>query len=78
MVCRAAKHLGKATAMDASDVKTALSRFSDGNTVSDWAKSDVAFCLQSGILPVSGKLSPMQAIHRDEIAQMIYKLLNMQ
>ena len=77
MVARAAKYLGKATAMDASEIKTALSRFSDGAAVSDWAKGDVAFCLQSGILPAAGKLRPAQAICRDEIAQMIYNLLNL-
>ena len=73
MVTRAAKLLKLDTSVE--DVEEVMALFSDGASVSDWAKDAMAYCATEGITTWSGSLQPTKAILRCEIAQMIYNML---
>ncbi len=76
MISRAAKLCGLENTLSAKDESFVLSAFSDGDNVSDWAKSSVAFCAKAGIfVPEGKKINPSESIKRAEIADVIYKLL---
>ena len=54
-----------------------LSAFTDGKTVSPWAKEAVIWAVEAGILQGSGgKLRPQAAATRAETAQLLWKLLS--
>ena len=73
MVARAAKLLKLDTSVE--DAEEVMALFSDGASVSDWAKEAMAYCATEGITTWSGSLQPTKAILRCEIAQMIYNML---
>ena len=73
MLARAAKLCGLDP--DGADAG-ALSRYSDSGSCASYARTSVAFCVQSGILtPSGGKILPRQAVSRGEMAEMLYSLL---
>ena len=77
MVARAAKLCGMDTARDSAAVRDALAQFGDYTTVSTWAREGLAFCYDAGILDASElNIQPKTAIHRCEIAQMLYNMLH--
>ena len=75
MVTRAAKLCG----LDTEDVQTekALLEISDVNQLSGWATDSVAFVIGNGIYNVkSAEIRPLEEVKRNEIAEMLYNLLN--
>ena len=76
MVARAAKLCGMNTAMTAANVRDVLAQFGDYTKSADWARGGLAFCYDNGILDDSDlDIRPTAAIHRCEIAQMLFNLL---
>lgn len=77
MVARVAGLCGIDTVLEPDTVKRILSAYEDGDTVEPWARGQVAFCAQSGILERSDTIAPGEAITRGEVAQMLYRTLVM-
>ncbi len=76
MVARAARLCGLNSELDDSAVRDILAQFSDYPKIERWARKDMAFCYQLGILDSSAlTVQPRVAIQRQEMAQMIYHLL---
>lgn len=76
MVCRASKLCGMENRLDNAAVRNILAEFTDYMTVSEWAKADVAFCFEKGILNKSEiEIKPHAAVKRCQIADMLYNLL---
>ena len=51
--------------------------FSDAAKTSDWAKESLAFCYSKGILDSNTqKINPKECVTREEIASMLYNILN--
>ena len=80
MTVRAAKICGIDTSMTQTETDAVLSGLSDGASVSDYARSAVAFCYKSGITDRNdsawSSVRPNDAILRCEVAQMIYNMLS--
>lgn len=77
MVARAAKLCGHDTELDTDDVRNILSDFSDNAKTSVWAKGSLAFCYSKGILDGNAqKIDPKEHVTREEIASMLYNVLN--
>lgn len=75
MVAKAARICGVNTDMDAGQVEHLLAGYSDRGQVRDWAREDLAFCIENGLLSVSGSIRPTKVVTRGEMAQMLYALL---
>lgn len=76
MVARAARLCGLESDLDDSSVRDILAQFSDYPKIERWARKDMAFCYQLGLLDASAlTVQPRTAIQRQEMAQMIYNLL---
>lgn len=76
MICRAALLCGMENKLDDTAVRNVLAEFTDYMTVSDWAKSSVAFCFENGISDRSEiEIKPLEAVKRCQIADMLYNLL---
>jgi hypothetical protein len=76
MVARAAKLCGMKTTLDEITIRDMLAQFDDYITVSDWAKSSLAFCYEADILPQENiDIRPKEAILRCEVAEMLFRLL---
>ena len=54
-----------------------IARFNDADKVAEWAKIDVAECIQAGIIngDNKGNVNPDANVTRAEIVQMVYNLL---
>lgn len=67
----------RAVGWSASDGYTSiLSGYSDGNTVSEYAKGAVAFALQMDYLPtVNGRVAPREQLTRVDMAQILHRVL---
>lgn len=77
MVTRTAELYGMETTLTEADIRNTLAPFDDYAAVSDWAKSSVAFCYDSGIwADCGGDIQPNTYVTRGEMAQMLYNLLN--
>ncbi len=77
MVARAAMLCGLDTTLSESQTQAVLSRFSDADSVADWAAPAMAFCYESGILDATDSATgAKQPIKRCEIAEMLYNLLH--
>lgn len=78
VICaRAAKLCGHDTARSASEIRNALSPFSDYTRSSSYAREALAFCVDIGILdPAALSLRPLENVTRGEMAVMLYKLLS--
>lgn len=76
MIERAAKLCGMENNLDEVAVRNILSEFTDYMSVSDWAKSSVAFCIENRISDGSViEIKPRDAAKRYCIAQMLYNML---
>jgi hypothetical protein len=77
ILARAMELTGLKVSLTDSEISTLLSGYSDGATVSDYAKKSVAMCIKSGV--VSGTsattLSPKEHVTRAEVAVMVERLL---
>ena len=68
MISNYAKALGKHQA--AEDVEGTLAAFGDGAQVSDWARAEVAWAVENGVMGNGGYLAPQDQITRAEVAAM--------
>ncbi len=76
MVGRAAKLCGMAKPYGKNAVRDILAGFVDYVNSSDWARESLAFCYDTGILPDSDiEILPKTAVTREEIASMLYQML---
>ena len=75
MLCRYARMLG----MDTTAQTSELDVFSDGATTHAWAASDMAWCVQNGILQGKGNgvLDPRSEATRAEVAVMLQRFVNL-
>ncbi len=77
MVSRAAQLCGLETEMDTAAVRNMLAQFPDYMTSAEWARAQLAFCYQEGILSQTElNIRPQDAVTRAEVAQMIFNLLS--
>ncbi len=78
MTARAAEYAGVDAGTTTDDITCAEKEYSDFNSVSEWAKAPVSFCLKSKITAfITGKFIPQRDTTREETAQMIYALLSL-
>ena len=76
MTARAAKLCGLDTALDDGYVQDVLSQFGDYTTAAAWARGDLAYCYESGILSQQElNIEPARPIKRCEVAQMVWNLI---
>lgn len=76
MTVRAAKLCGLDTAVSSYSVLDALCDYSDYRTVASWAQEAMAWCCMNEVTDTSVmKLEPSNAILRDEVAEMLYRML---
>ena len=77
MVSRAAQLCGLETEMDTAAVRNMLAQFPDYMTSAEWARAQLAFCYQEGILSQTElNIRPQDAVTRAEVAQMLFTLLS--
>ena len=77
MVSRAAQLCGLETEMDTAAVRNMLAQFPDYMTSAEWARAQLAFCYQEGILRQTElNIRPQDAVTRAEVAQMLFNLLS--
>lgn len=78
MIARAAKLCGMDTEIQKFEARNILAEFLDYPTISDWAFLEMAFCYEEGILSKDVlNINPKEKITRGEIAQMVYKMLDL-
>ena len=78
MVARAAKLCGMDTGRTEAAVRDTLAQFGDYRSVKSWAQPAMAFCYDTGILDgAEFDIKPGEAILRCEIAEMLYRMLDM-
>ena len=76
MIERAGKLCGLGNTLSQSEINSLISKYSDGKSISEWARSGVAYCASKKLLYTSsGALSPKAYIKRGEVAYMLYNLL---
>jgi len=65
------------TTLTLTKAEDLIGKFSDANSVADWAKIDVAECIKAGIIrgDNNNKINPESNVTRAEIVQMVYNLL---
>lgn len=78
IIVRAAKLCGMDTELKKFEARNILAEFLDYPTISDWAFLEMAFCFEEGILSKDVlNINPQEKITRGEIAQMLYKMLDL-
>lgn len=76
MVARLAVLAGIDAEMDADTERNTLAAFDDYRTVSDWAISSVAVCVNEGIIDDSEmEIQPKKYVLRAEIAEMLFRMM---
>lgn len=76
MCARAAALLGMDANIEAEQARNILAQFIDFPQIADWAKPQLAFCYQRGMLSQDDlSVRPQDAVTRGEVAQMLYGLL---
>jgi hypothetical protein len=77
ILARAMELTGLKVSLTDSEISTLLSGYSDGATVSDYAKKSVAMCIKSGVVTGTSAttLSPKEYVTRAEVAVMVERLL---
>lgn len=76
MVARAAALCGMDADLDDAVVEDCLALFADGDSVSHWAKTSVAFCYLSNLWTEDGVIASGDTISRGEMALMVYRMLD--
>ena len=77
MVARAAILTGMDTELDNAAIRDTLAQFGDYTSAADWARAQLAFCYNQGLLDDSAMdIEPLAAIRRCEIAEILYRLLD--
>lgn len=78
MVAKASALCGLDVKMDAGSVRDTLALFPDYVQSADWARESLAFCYREGILDADEiDMKPVEAVRRGEIAQMLYRMLEL-
>jgi len=64
--------------MTISEATSILSKFTDAGTVDNWAKVNIAECVQAGIVngDNNGRLNPKANVTRAELIQLMYNILD--
>lgn len=76
MVARAAALCGMDTLQSESSARDILAVFTDYQTVGDWAKETLAFCIKEKIISDEDiKIEPKKQVTRAEVACMVYNML---
>jgi len=77
IIARAMKLTGLETSMTAEDVKSLLSEFADGTSISAYAKDGIAACVNSGVVKgrSANMIAPTDNITRAEVAVIVERLL---
>ncbi len=77
ILARAMKLTGLNTNLTDGEKSTILSKYTDGASVSDYAKTSVAMCIKTGVVTGSSAttLSPKAYVTRAEVAAMVQRLL---
>jgi len=71
------KKVSESPNMSISEAENILSKFTDAGTVDDWAKIDIAECVQAGVVNGDnlGRLNPKANVTRAELIQLMYNIL---
>lgn len=76
MLSRSAKKAGIYKEFDALAARNILAEFSDYVKTAQWAVTELAFCVDEGIIESDEmEIFPSEAVKRGEIAQSVYNLL---
>uniref|UniRef100_UPI00301C19BF S-layer homology domain-containing protein n=1 Tax=Paenibacillus sp. YIM B09110 TaxID=3126102 RepID=UPI00301C19BF len=77
IMAKAMKLINPDKNLQAIDVAAQLHRYSDADSVSEWAKNGLANCLEAGIVSgrAGNRLSPKAYITRAEVATMVLRFL---
>ena len=76
MVTRGAKLCGMDTEFNETSTRDILSQFTDYITIDGWAKNQMAFCYENGIISDKNiEALPKHQITRAEVATMVYNTL---
>ena len=77
IIARAMKLTGLSVSLTDSETSALLAKYTDGASVSDFAKTSAAICLKSGVVTGSSEtsLSPKAYVTRAEVAVMVQRLL---
>ena len=77
ILARAMKLTGLSASLTDSEIAALLANYTDGASVSDYAKTSVAMCLKTGVVTGSSPttLSPKAYVTRAEVAVMVQRLL---
>ena len=75
MLSRSAALCGEKNNISDAAAEKILARFSDGKKTAQWAKKEVAYCIEKGIFTRKGTLSPQKAVTRGELCAAVYNLL---
>ncbi len=72
------KSVSESSEMTLSEATSILSKFTDAGTVDDWAKVNIAECVQAGIVngDNNGRLNPKANVTRAELIQLMYNILD--
>lgn len=72
------KSVSESSDMTLSEATSILSKFTDAGTVDDWAKVNIAECVQAGIVngDNNGRLNPKANVTRAELIQLMYNILD--
>ena len=72
------KSVSQSSEMSDADATAILSKFTDAAAVDNWAKKDIAECVQAGVVngDNNGRLNPKANVTRAELIQLMYNLLN--
>jgi len=77
ILARAMKLTGLSVSLTDSEVSALLAGYTDGDTVSSYAKAGVAACIKTGVVSgtTANTLSPKDSVTRAEVAVMVQRLL---
>lgn len=77
ILARAMKLTGLSVSLSDSEVSTLLADYTDGASVSSYAKAGVAACIKTGVVTgtTASTLSPKDSVTRAEVAVMVQRLL---
>ncbi len=72
------KSVSQSAEMSDAEATAILSKFTDAGTVDNWAKKDIAECVQAGVVngDNKGRLNPKANVTRAELIQLMYNLLS--
>ena len=72
------KTVSESSDMSISEAENILSKFNDAAKVDNWAKVNIAECVQAGVVngDNKGNLNPKSSVTRAELIQLMYNLLS--